>query len=109
MRVRQRTRRRTGLIPLVLTIAACTGEQAPSMPLRTGTPESVGFSTERLRRVDAALNRWIDEGQIPGAVGLVIRRGTIVYYRAAGFDDPDTTALPPYRQHKRILRVRLLS
>ena len=60
------------------------------MPLRTGTPESVGFSTERLRRVDAALNRWIDEGQIPGAVGLVIRKGTIVYYRAAGFDDPDT-------------------
>ncbi len=78
------------LIPLVLTIAACTGERPPSVPLRTGTPESVGFSTERLRRVDAALNRWIEEGRIPGAVGLVIRKGTIVYYRAAGFDDPDT-------------------
>ena len=45
---------------------------------------SAGFDQDRLRRIDAAVDRAIAEGTVPGAVVMVGRRGAIVYTRAAG-------------------------
>jgi uncharacterized protein YbbC (DUF1343 family)/CubicO group peptidase (beta-lactamase class C family) len=47
-------------------------------------PASLGFDPERLKRIDGAIDRAIEGGQVPGAVVLVGRRGSIVYARAAG-------------------------
>jgi len=55
---------------------------------RAGLPEApparLGFDAERLNRIDAAIERAIAGGQVPGAVVLVGRRGKIAYVRAAG-------------------------
>ncbi len=47
-------------------------------------PASLGLDPDRLRRIDAAIDRAIERKQVPGAVVLVGRRGSIVYARAAG-------------------------
>ena len=49
--------------------------------------ESVGFSPERLKRIDDAMNDWVKQGWMNGAVGMIIRDGKIVYYKAAGYND----------------------
>ena len=57
--------------------------------------ESVGFSPERLKRIDDAMNDWVKQGWMNGAVGMIIRDGKIVYYKAAGYNDIDAkTPLP---------------
>ena len=50
-------------------------------------PESVGMSTERLLRIDAAMQRHIDAGNIQGAVTAVARRGKVVHFKAHGLMD----------------------
>ena len=49
--------------------------------------ESVGMSTERLQRIDAAMQRHIDAGNIQGAVTVVARRGKVVHFKAHGLMD----------------------
>lgn len=53
-------------------------------------PETVGFSSERLKRIDVALNDWVNKGWMNGAVGLIVRDGKIAYYKSAGFDELNT-------------------
>ena len=62
-------------------VAVCGGE----MPV--GEPESVGMSTERLERIDTAMQRHIDAGDIQGAVTAVARRGKVVHFKAHGLMD----------------------
>lgn len=52
-----------------------------------GKPEENGMSTERLNRMDNFFNQLVAEGKIPGAVGLIIRNGKIVYYKSFGYSD----------------------
>ena len=55
--------------------------------LKTATPESVGMSSERLKRIDANVNEWMTTGKLNGTVALIIRNGKIVYHKAFGYDD----------------------
>jgi CubicO group peptidase (beta-lactamase class C family) len=48
-----------------------------------------GFSVERLRRVDALLQRYVDEKRLAGAVALVLRDGQPVYEKAVGWSDKE--------------------
>jgi CubicO group peptidase (beta-lactamase class C family) len=50
-------------------------------------PEDAGFSSERLKKLDAALEEWVAKEWAPGYTALVIRNGRIAYYRSVGFDD----------------------
>jgi CubicO group peptidase (beta-lactamase class C family) len=52
--------------------------------LALGKPESVGMSTERLSRLDAAMKRLVDEKQVASLVTLVERHGKIVHFNAVG-------------------------
>jgi CubicO group peptidase (beta-lactamase class C family) len=52
--------------------------------LAAATPESVGISSERLRRIDAAMARLVDEKQVAGLVTLLERHGKIVHFNAVG-------------------------
>lgn len=47
----------------------------------------VGLSAERLRRVHALVQRYIDKGEIAGAVSLVARRGEVAYFESQGVMD----------------------
>ena len=55
-------------------------------------PSLAGVSPERLARLDAFLDAYVDEGRIPGAVVQVTHDGRTVYHRAAGFRDRDAGA-----------------
>jgi CubicO group peptidase (beta-lactamase class C family) len=60
-----------------------------------GSPESVGLSRDRLKRIDAAIQRMIDAGQHTGAVTAVARRGELVHYQAHGYANIQTKAPMP--------------
>ncbi|MDE0190305.1 MAG: serine hydrolase, partial [Gammaproteobacteria bacterium] len=70
-----------GAICAFSTIAVCGAE------IPVAEPESVGMSTERLLRIDAAMQRHIDAGNIQGAVTAVARRGKVVHFKAHGLMD----------------------
>lgn len=53
------------------------------------TPESQGFSTEKLQRIDNVMKEYIEQGKITGTAFLIARNGKIVYYRAVGYDDKE--------------------
>jgi CubicO group peptidase (beta-lactamase class C family) len=54
------------------------------------TPEAAGFSSERLKRLDAEMNEWAKKEWMNGGVALIIRNGKVAYYKAAGVNDMDT-------------------
>src|SRR3954464_804348 len=55
-----------------------------------GRPEDVGLSSERLQRINEAVQRYIDSGQITGAVTVVARRGKIAHFEAQGLMDVES-------------------
>jgi CubicO group peptidase (beta-lactamase class C family) len=52
--------------------------------------ETVGMSTERLGRIGPAMQRYIDDGLVPGTVTLVARKGKIVHLEARGARDVES-------------------
>ena len=89
-------RRSIGLALPAFLIIANLQAQKPTPPavttsgkLTEAPAESVNMSTTRLQRIDGVVKEYIDKGKIPGAVGLVIRDGKIVYYRAFGYDNKE--------------------
>src|SRR5688572_22554631 len=48
-----------------------------------------GFSVERLQRVDALLDGYVNDGRIGGIVALVLRDGKPVYEHAVGWRDKE--------------------
>ena len=67
---------------LLLTITAFAQELPQANP-----PEEVGMSSERLARLTSGLQEAVDKGVIPGAIGIVVRRGKVAYFEAIGFQD----------------------
>ena len=81
--------RMKALCPALLVLAL------PPAPLHAQTAAATkpsiqyGFATDRLARIDQMMQRYVDEGKIAGAVGLVMRDGRIVYERAVGWADKE--------------------
>ena len=61
-----------------------------SPPLTEASPESAGMSAQRLARIDAMIEGAVADGDIPGAVALVVRDGKIIYNKAFGMADNQT-------------------
>src|SRR6266487_2052091 len=53
-------------------------------------PEEVGLSSERLQRINEVAQRYIDSGQITGAVTVVARRGKVAHFEAQGLMDVES-------------------
>lgn len=51
------------------------------------TPESAGFSSERLKQLNREMYSWVEKGWIPGSVALIVHNGKIAYFNAVGYDD----------------------
>lgn len=58
--------------------------------LPTATPESVGLSAQRLARIGETFKREVDQGNLPGVVLMVARKGRLVYSDAFGFQSKET-------------------
>ena len=76
------------LLFLLLSINALA-QKKPTKLVPVVTPESLGMSSERLKRIDTMLNGWVERGRTNGAVALLLRDGKIVYHKAFGFDDEE--------------------
>ncbi|MEL6942384.1 MAG: serine hydrolase domain-containing protein, partial [Bacteroidota bacterium] len=61
-----------------------------STPLSVASPESVGMSSERLARIDEMCKKAIEDGEMPGIVALVARKGKIVFHEAYGMADTES-------------------
>jgi CubicO group peptidase (beta-lactamase class C family) len=68
-------------------VALLASGAALASDLSSASPESVGMSSERLTRLDAATHGWVDDGRIAGVVTLVARRGRVVHLDAYGMAD----------------------
>ncbi len=55
--------------------------------LPMAVPEKVGVSTERLERIRPVMQRYIDDGNLPGLLTAVARRGKIVHFGTIGMQD----------------------
>lgn len=77
-------------ITLLLIFAASL--QTFAQTISSSGTEAAGFSTERLKRLDNAMNEWVDKGYMNGGAALIIRDGKIAYYKANGYNDLDTKA-----------------
>ncbi len=87
-------KRYTILLLLLVVFSCSTPSEKKSSVVANGTPESAGFSSERLARLDNTMNDWVNKGWINGAVGLIIRNGKIAHYKSVGYNDLETkTAL----------------
>jgi CubicO group peptidase (beta-lactamase class C family) len=77
----------------LFALIACTETTSVKKPftLTEGSPESVGMSPERLARIDSLFMKAVSGNNIPGAVALVARKGKIVYYKAFGMADNQTS------------------
>ena len=64
-----------------------------ALDLTIHTPESVGFSSERLERLHALIQNEVEQKQLAGAVTILARHGKIVEYRTYGQRDI-ATAVP---------------
>jgi CubicO group peptidase (beta-lactamase class C family) len=64
---------------IALATVGCTAEKQQQ--------EGADFLPQRLERIDQAVNRAIAEGEIQGAVALIIRDGRVGYHKAFGFAD----------------------
>ena len=60
--------------------------------LPTVSPEEVDLSSEGLRRIDAVVQRYMDRGEISGAVTLVARNGRMARLQAQGVLDLESKA-----------------
>lgn len=71
----------------IIATAAC---QSIHPKIIVAPPETAGFSSDRLTRIDTVLQEYADKKWMTGAVALVVRDGKIVYYKSFGVDDIDT-------------------
>lgn len=80
------------LTAAVLLVALTWAPAAYAQTLQRTRPESVGLSTERLKRLSEALNTYVKDGRLPGGVVLVARRGKVAYAEAFGMRDIEAKA-----------------
>lgn len=78
--------------PILLLLAALAARPASAQELPTASPEEVGMSSERLARLTEALQAYVDEGRLPGAVAMVLRDGRTAYTTAVGHRDREAMA-----------------
>ncbi|MFK7964108.1 MAG: serine hydrolase domain-containing protein [Burkholderiaceae bacterium] len=73
-----------------LAAAICSiGLTATAAEFEKTDPQSLGFSTERLERLDALVTKKIEAGLFPGAVTMILRDGKVAHLSALGKRTPD--------------------
>jgi CubicO group peptidase (beta-lactamase class C family) len=55
-----------------------------------GSPENAGMSSERLLRIDHALQRYVDQGKLAGIVALLVREEQVSYFERFGQKSRET-------------------
>jgi CubicO group peptidase (beta-lactamase class C family) len=82
--------RRTAIALVSLTAAYPAALHAEMPAPLAAKPEEVGLSSAQFTRLEAATRQNIDEGLMPGAVMLVVRRGKLAWVSVQGKRAPDS-------------------
>ena len=77
------------ILPVFALSGATLVSQAPAPVVAVRDTLRAGFSVQRLARIDALLQQYVDESRIGGAVALVLRDGKPVYEGAVGWADKE--------------------
>ena len=81
---------------LALTGMVAAPGHAAEKPVAVGVPairpEKVGFSSERLARLDAGMRAVVDSGRVPGIATVLVRHGKVVSSQVYGKVDSATGA-----------------
>jgi len=78
----------SAVIALGLSTAPAQQPSAPAViDMTPVSPESVGFSSERLERLHTFIQSVVDKKELSGAVTILARHGKIVDYRTYGVQD----------------------
>ncbi len=74
-----------------LSLFSQTGTKQNPPLLAAAPPESVGMYAERLNRLDGMIQSYVDRGAFPGVAAIVVKNGKIVYYKAFGKADLESS------------------
>ncbi len=85
---RLRAAARAALLAVGLAAGAASAARAQSLP--RGSPEALGFSPERLARIDTTVGAYVAQNRLAGAVTLVARDGRVVQLGAYGHRDRES-------------------
>jgi len=66
-------------------LAGASGALAQGLP--RGRPDQLGFSVQRLARIDSVVRQYVDSGRVAGVVTLVARHGRVAQLGAYGWSD----------------------
>jgi CubicO group peptidase (beta-lactamase class C family) len=55
--------------------------------MKMAVPETLGLDSGRLGRINRAMQRYVDQGRLPGAITIVARRGEIAHAECVGWMD----------------------
>jgi len=58
--------------------------------MKQTNPEALGFSSERLLRINSLMNRYLESGKLAGMVTCVVRSGQVVHYETFGHQNLET-------------------
>ena len=58
--------------------------------MKSVKPEKVGFSSERLGRINTVMQRYVEEQKAAGFVTLIARRGQVVHFEKCGMAEIET-------------------
>ncbi|HJS21157.1 MAG TPA: serine hydrolase domain-containing protein [Steroidobacteraceae bacterium] len=86
-RMLQITRSWIFVVALAAVMSAAADTRRAGADLQLASPETVGFSLERLKRLDAAMQAAVDRGQFAGVVTLAARHGKLIHTKAYGQQD----------------------
>src|SRR5229473_7463904 len=76
--------KRIAFLPIALALYTVAASGQAAKPAAQAT-----FAPDRLARIDRALQQYVDENRIGGAVALVLQDGKPAYERAVGWSDKE--------------------
>lgn len=82
--------RRQCIVGMITVLCMSFALPAVSQKLPSAKPADVGFSAQRLERIDTVMKEYIDGNKIAGATCLVSRHGKIAYFKSFGMADIET-------------------
>ena len=68
------------------------GHHAAARDLGHAAPAAVGLSAARLERLDAGMQRMVDEGKLAGVVTMLARNGKVAFVDSVGVQDVESGA-----------------
>ena len=72
---------------LFILLLAAVQSTLFSQQLVENKAESAGMSSERLNILSHTFHQYVNQGQLPGTVTLIARKGQVVYHEAIGMQD----------------------